>query len=800
MSTASPTKSFSNNLSDFVGIFLLAMSTLLYEVTLTRIFSFVVWSNYAFLIVSTALFGFGLAGVVLSLQKSGSSLLRADRVPWYSILFAILAVASLVVIIEVPLVVGEFNKIENWFSLLAVFVALVAPFFFAGLAISLLLSAEETRVHKLYFFDLAGAALGSIMLVFIITPLGASGAVVMAGGLGLLAAVVFAWRQPGLVKWVALLGVAGSLILTPYAGDVFVIEAHQAKRWFKSEDLTTLFSGWSTLSRVDVVSFEQGRRRNIFINGGENESYLASWDRERPLPPIWAESVNFPYVFISGKDKKPDIAIIGSSGGVEVAYALSHGAGNIYAVEMDPLICKVVSQTFADWNDHMFELPQVHLINDEGRSFIVNTEHNYDLIQMRNNFTPIAFASGAINLSETYLLTVEAFQDYMTKLKPGGILALHRWGVVRLCAIARQAAAELGLPDISRHVLIMSGEGLMMNGFYFQKTPFTDDQIEMAHAYAKTRRYQVLYDPHQGPEDSLYAAILKSPDPDTYRHYAGFNLKAPTDDRPFFDHFLLLGFQQDLNAPLLPQELKEIGGLLGWRPKGLLGSLLGGRMIPVSEIPLIAITIEATLVSILGMFLPLIFFSRGRQAGLRRWAVLSYFAILGMAFIMIELCYIKHYILFLGNPAMSISLIIAFLLLFTSAGSFFSERFGQNPGRALKLVFPAIFVVNAISIVVTPYVFQMFLGSPLMERIFICMLMVAPMGLVMGMPFPLGLRMLHHIAPQYIGWAWGVNGFMTVMGSILTVVVSLYFGFNAVLWMAGALYLCGLAVSRFAVK
>ena len=780
--------------ADFVGIFLLALATLLYEVTLTRIFSFVIWSHFAFMIVSTALFGFGLAGVFLFFAGHRGWKCGRDQVPWFSALFGLSALASLLVIIHVPLSIAEFDRLGPWLSLMAIYVALILPFFFAGLAISLLLSGAAKKVHRLYFYDLVGAALGSMLVVLVIGPLGASGALFLAAGVGALAGYIFLEPARG-GRWLLALLAAAVLVATPWAENLLPIPAHQAKRWFQTAQANTMFSGWSILSRVDVTGREdKGRLKpvDIFINGGENESLLVEFDRKSPPGPVWGDPLCFPYVFLTQGGKRPKVTIIGSSGGAEVAAALGHKARPIYAVEMDPLICRLIRDDFRQHNDGLFfDYPGVVLVNDEGRSFIANSGQKFDLIQMRNNHTPIALAVGALNLSETYLLTVEGFLDYFHHLSDNGILSLQRWGPTRMCTMVRQVAQRLGIKNVDRHVMILSGHGWTGPNFCFKKSPFTPEEIKAALKYDREFPFELMYHPDMKPDQNLFARILKDPDHKRYWRFAGFNLSPPSDDKPFFDHFMMIGQKVDWRDQGLPFGLREWAKVTMWKPFKFLEGFLDNHPVPKGEIPLLAIAVQAIFIAAICILVPMWRLGRDKQTKSRRggWPLLLYFSILGAAFIMIELCYIKQYILFLGYPAISMSLVIAVLLLFSGLGSFVSERFGEQPVRALKVVFPAIFVVNLISLLVTPLVFNALLGAHLALRLAATVVMIAPMGLLMGMPFPLGLRILHQTSPQLVGWAWGINGFMTVAGSIASVFIALYLGFTAILILAGLLYL-----------
>ncbi len=776
------------------GIFFLSMATLLYEVVLTSIFSYTVWSNYAFLIVSTALFGFGIAGVFLYLfERLTYEKGLNKRIALLAFLFSLSAVISLQIIIIVPLDVSRFDLLANWIYLIIIFLAILFPFFFAGLAISILLSSFERSVNKLYFFDLVGASIGSIILMFLITPLGASGTLLLAAALGSISAFVFLLGGKGKGSKVVLaLYLAGVIALIPNAEKTFHIYPHQNMRNFVNLLKTQkhFFSGWSTLSKIDVL----GEKKNgymwaqIWINGGQNQSFLAGIGSKGIGRPDWGESINFPYIFL--RDRKPKALIIGSSGGTEVVYALSHHSNDVDAVEMDPLICKIVKYKFRKHNRDLFFRPDVHLINDEGRSFVLSTRKKYDIIQMKNNFTPIAIASGAINLSETYLLTVEGFKDYIHHLTPDGILALNRWGSVRLCTTLRKAYEALGRKDVWKHVVILTGETWMLNGFYYKNSPFTQKEIKWTEGYARVKHFKVLFQPNMNERENLYAEILKSQHPEAFYRYAGFDLEPPTDNRPFFNHFVTMGTKIDTHKKLVPLELKFIDQLFSWRPWKK-----SHAVISKPELPIFSLAIESLIVSAFFIFLPLLLGGKkDEEDRYKKWPFLYYFSILGLGFIMIELCLMKQFVLFLGYPAISISLIIASLLFFTGVGSFISEKFRDREVLSLRVAFFLVFLVSMVLMFSLPHIFSVFLGDPFWIKVIITILLLIPLGLVMGMPFPLGLLLVHKRSKNLVGWVWGINGFATVVGSVLTVLISLYFGFEMVFIVASLLYLSGALV------
>jgi len=772
-----------------LGIFFLSMGTLLYEVVLTSIFSYTVWSNYAFLIVSTALFGFGIAGVFLHVfQKFTFPEGIENRIALLAFLFAASAFFSLLVINWVPLDVSHFDDFLDWVYLLIIFLAIMTPFFFAGLAISILLSFEKEEVNKLYFFDLIGASIGSLAVVFLITPLGATGTLLSASLLGILSALIFTkWKGSKMFRLVFLLCFVIVAALIPFSEKILMIYPHQNKRNFQNHIKSKghFFSGWSAISKVDVVGrkTKDSIRAQIWINGGQNQSFLAVVTSPDKLThPNWGESINFPYIFM--RDKKPHVLIIGSSGGTEVVYALSHHSSHVDAVEMDPLICRIVKEDFKKYNKNLFSRPDVHLYNDEGRSFVLNTTHKYDLIQMKNNFTPIAIASGAINLSETYLLTVEGFEDYIQRLNPEGILALNRWGSIRLCTTMRKAYENLGRKEIWKNIIVLTGETWMLNGFYYKNSPFTAKEIKWAKEYAKIKHFKILYHPEMAKKTNLYSRVLKGDTPQSFYRFSGFDLEPSTDNHPFFNHFVRMWSSIDMRNPLMISELKRV-----YRLFVLKAMRNSEKVFSKSDLPVFSLAIESLILSILFIFVPLMFVKNRENGSGRKWPFLYYFAMLGVGFIMIELCLMKQFVLFLGYPALSISLIIAVLLFFTGVGSFIGEKFCDNKVHWLRFIFLLISGISFALVFLLPYIFSIFLGSSFTLRVIVTVLLLTPLGIVMGMPFPLGLHLAHEHSKSLVGWVWGINGFATVIGSVLTVIISVYYGFDRVFYLACLLYL-----------
>jgi hypothetical protein len=285
---------------------------------------------------------------------------------------------------------------------------------------------------------------------------------------------------------------------------------------------------------------------------------------------------------------------------------------------------------------------------------------------------------------------------------------------------------------------------------------------------------EILYSPFHAKAGTMYSdlyyAILSAPD--LQRFYAAqlLDISPSTDDRPFFN-------QQARWSRLAFRGLNQTGTTAG------------------TESMLILLLVQATVIAGLLILFPLVRFSRQglRTAGC--WSYLAYFAGLGLGFIMIEIALLQRFTLFLGEPIYAFAVVLGSLLVFTGAGAYLGEGLSRRAGAGIGVAVPVVLVVLAVTTVGMPRVFDMALGLGLPWRVIISVALVAPLGLVLGMPFPLGLVAVGAGAPTLVPWAWGVNGFFTVIGSVIAMLLGMMFGFSTVLMVAGACYvICFVAV------
>jgi len=752
----------------YIGISLISGATLLMQVAMTRIFSVAFFNHYAFLIISTALFGFGFSGVVLAIFPSIKKFDLNKTLAFFSLCFGISAVIILKIVIAVPLQFGKLDSQTIQMVYLSIyFLGLAIPFFFSGMVVALLLSNIAGEVNKLYFSDLLGAGIGCFLVLPLVPAVTAPGAVMVAAMLACAAAAAFAKLAGKYLVALSLLFMVAIAALLPFADSYFRVKVHEGKRSFRDEE--TEFSKWGPISRIDITPY--GLDKILWIDGGSNQSFMKPFDGNLDaLPPSPMAGLVYDLV------KNPDVLVVGPAAGEEVLYTLSHKPKSITGVELDPVICDIMQNEYKGFIGGIYNLPNTKLVNDEGRSYIRRSPDKYDVIQQINNASPTAIASGALNISETYLITVEAFHEYLDHLKPGGYVFIRRYGAIRLAVVAAQALRERGVEHPEEQIIVMSDPLHTVAGgqFFLKNGAFTEEELAMFRNPGIHEN--LMHGPAalnvQHPKNAEYKSLIA--DPNAWKKYdeVGISMFPVTDDRPFFNHFTKFA---RFNKDTVPEEFKPIFRVYGNTDNSLL-VILG----------------EAAGLAVLFIILPLYIFHRAGLHAPGKIQFLLYFFSLGLAFILIEIVLIQKFTLFMGNPTYSVTIVLFSLLIAAGCGSFLSGRFKQNPKGALMVVITAIALICIAEFTFAPKIFEIFLGNSMPVRMFVSALMIFPLGMMMGMPFPLGITLANRVAPRLIPWVWGINGYATVIGSVLCVILALSLGFKAVIFVACGIYVAGL--------
>ncbi len=757
----------------FLGISLTTLAVLMLELTLTRLFSATMYYHFAFMAISLALFGSGVSGVFIYLFQRRFDPARTGRwLSLWAVLFSLSTVFALWVILSNPLVFSDGT--ENFLRLTKIYGATTLPFFFGGCAVTLAITRLAKEISRLYLFDLAGAALGCLLLIPVINLVGAINTVLLASAIAAAAAALFSTSTPGgraylVASLVVAVAISGVIVLNSRNE---WIDIHRSKG-MKEENV--LFSKWNSFSRITVDGIpDQYMQIKIDADAAtgitKNASDVESHQGERRS--ITALAYNL--------KQGASTLIIGPGGGNDVMAARVFGQRPITAVEINPIIARDVmsSEPFKSFSGSIYQQPDVRLVVDEGRSFIRSSADHYDIIQATMVDTWAATSAGAFALTENNLYTVEAFKDYVTHLSDDGLLTMTRWyfeppdQLLRLISLSRVMMSELGITNPARHIMLVrdasSGSERTPATYIFKKSEFTDDEVRRIEAVAAENDFQLLYTPLTRP-DNIFTKMIEAPDPsDVWRTFET-NVEPTRDNNPFF-----------FNSIRLSNLGRALGGVDEWQKTNL------GTFVLFA---LFALTSVLVVLFIIGPLL----LARGRALVSGSKGTLSYliyFACLGAGFIIVEIAMVQKFILFLGHPVYALAVVLFSLLTFSAAGSYLSGRFDEERlvGALTKLLLVLVALVIVYILVLPPIFYNLVqLARPI--RIVIAVVLMAPLAMVMGMPMPTGIRILARNAPEIIPWAWGVNGATSVMGSVAALVIAILTGFNQALIIGAALYL-----------
>jgi hypothetical protein len=460
--------------------------------------------------------------------------------------------------------------------------------------------------------------------------------------------------------------------------------------------------------------------------------------------------------------------VIGGGGGRDVYNALSSGQRRVDVIELNREIRDMVDGELAEWSGRPFSLPGVSVAIGDGRSTLAARDTRYDQIHIGFTNTLTAGSGQAYALSENNLYTVEAFDEYLDHLRPGGILSvsrLYRFAgdeVLRATVLALAALRDRGVSDPSRHVIVMLGRDTLA-AFYgtvlVRLEPFTEAELARVRRLAAERTRGLVYAPG-GPYRREWRGLAAAASPEAFCSGYPVDVCAPTDNQPFFLNPVRLG---DLGEPLPP------------------GSPFISRTPFV--VLLVALGILAAL-SLVAFVLPLALDRRSERPPA---SALAYFAAIGLGFLVFEVVLIQRFVLFLGFPTYALSVVLFALLVFTGCGSLLSERL-RDRRRGLVAALAAVTALVTVAAFALQPLLRALIDLPFAARIVIAVALLAPAGLLLGMAMPVGLRRLAALHPTGVAWAWGINGVTSVLGSVLAIFVAINWGFTVATLLAAACY------------
>jgi hypothetical protein len=763
------------------GLALTSFAALLLELALTRIFSVVLFYHFAFLAISIALLGLGAGGVFAYLLKARLAAMGTRSLgARLCTVNAVVVVAVLEIVLHVPVSLDVSGK--NFLRLTVLYLAAAIPFFLTGLLFSVVFARETQRIPRLYGADLCGGALACLAVVPLLNWLGGPNAILVAGVA--LAAAAMIWadnrgaRRNAGVLALALTALTGA----NYSGRL--IDVVYAKGMFR-DPAWVEFARWNALSRVEVD--RQGQAKAVVIDA-DASTYIMNADLSQWHTTAWEHALmSAPPALANVLRPHGDFAIIGPGGGVDVLRAVANGSPSVTGIEINPIIATTIMRgRYADYSQHLYERPEVHIHVTDGRSFLRSSPQHFDVVQMTLVDTWASTAAGAFALSENNLYTVEAFREYFEHLKPDGMIAITRWEfrhpreALRVVAVAMEALHRLGVANPARHFIVACQGELNADGIpvvvLAKKTPFTAaEETAVITQFDHYSELDSLYLPSQ-PGQNPFSDLIASNDPYSFARTYAYNVAPVTDNAPFFFFTLKAG-----------QILSEKGLREGIDWKVNLGVLVLLLVLIISICAVLAFLV-----------LPLALKSgRTSQSALP----LLYFVAIGLGYILVEMAFIQRFVLFLGHPTYALTVVIFLLMISSGAGSLFSRLW--LPRAEMGWV-PLTLVIATMLVYVffLPTRLAQLVGLDFGFRLLVSGVLLIPLGFVMGMPFPTGLRVLAAApVPEFpasqgnaVEWAWAMNAAASVLGSVLAMVIAIQFGLTTTLACGAAAYLLALAL------
>jgi len=783
------------------------------QLTQTRILSVVAWYHLAFFAISMAMFGL-TAGAIWVYQKGErftEHTLTFD-LSYFSSLFAITILICFASQTTIALISpGTRTTLVIIWAWLELSATIAIPFFFSGIVVSLALTRSPYPIGRVYGVDLLGAAIGCLGVLFLLNNTDGPSTMLWIAVIASIGGWLFAGSAIGtepaekpifssllnrhaLVTVLLVAVAAGNSMTARGFFPVVVKDAIESARSFS-------FTEWNSFSRISVQPI--GYAKPELWGGSPKMPYRTRIDLKFLRIDGLAGSPMFKY---SGDmedlsflkydvtnlayylPNRESAAVIGVGGGRDVQSAALFGVKDITGIEINPIIVRLLTEEpgFANYSN-LTELPGVKLVTDEGRSWFARTPDRFDLIEMSLIDTWAATGAGAFTLSENGLYTVEAWEIFLSRLKPSGVFTVSRWyspenidETGRMVSLAAAALMELGVTEPRKHIFL-AGQGKVAT-LIMSVTGLSDEEVAALEQACEELKHNVLLSPNQTGLSRTLDTILSAANIEELLQITSdfeLDLTPPTDNRPFFFN------QLPLNKPL--QALK-----IAWRigkanPSGLStkAGVLSGNL--AATVTLIILFVLALILVIVTIVVPM----RHALHDVGRKLVVGgtlYFLLIGIGFMVVEIALLQRLSVFLGHPFYSLSVLLFSLILSAGVGSFLSDWFVLDT----RPRFVSWAIVTGAYIASIPIwsqgIFLSLDGADLFVRACVCVLVIAPAGMLMGFGFPTGMRIVSTMDRRPTPWFWGINGAAGVVASIVAVALNIAAGISVTMTIGAICY------------
>lgn len=788
------------------SVFLIAGTALAYQLLLMRLLSVVHWYPFAAMIVSLALLGHGFSGSLLALCPERA---RRRFASWYlvcALLFALGMPLAFALAQRIP-----FNGLELvwdahqllWLGLL--YLVLSLPFAAAASCFGLAFLRFGAQIPRVYAADLIGAGVGSVCVLLLMLHLRPEHWLPALTVVGALAAALGGW---GRVRIAVLLPLAAAAALSclavpgswltpqpnPYKGLSATLRLPGAQVTMRRSGplgiLDVVESPRVPLRQVPGLSLRASQdpapQLGVFVDG-DGPSPVTDRSGGAASMRYLGETTSAVVYRVVGS---PRVLLLGAGGGTPVLQALTLGAAAVDVVETDRVLVDLVRGPLSAFSGALYEDSRVEVRVDDPRNALRGAAESFDLITLSPPDSATGAGGGVSAAADSYLYTVEAMQEVLTVLDDDGVLSVTRWesepprASLKLFATAVAALRAAQVTDPGAHLMLI--RDWQTSTLLVARRPFDAAAVHAVETFCRALSFELVHAPGRtslvgSDSDWLTRGVraLMSDRADAFVAEYKFAIAPATDQRPFFHNYFHWGTLPEL-----------------WRMRGQ-----GAAVLLDSGYLVIAGTLaQAVPTAAVLILLPLWWRRRRAPAGtllrrISRTRTALYFLALGLAFLFVEIAALSRFTLYLGAPLWSAALVLACMLVCAGVGSALSARWQGRSASVSRVAVGAAFGVVLFELIHAP-LFAATAAWPLLAKCALGLGLLGPVALLMGMPFPMGLALLDARAPALVPWAWGINGFASVISALLALILAMHFGYPAVMLAAAGLYACAAWMGR----
>lgn len=787
------------SLSLLLGISLTSGTTLALVIIFTRFFSITRNYHFAFLVVSLAFLGYGASGTFLAFIRKKPLISLDLWRSWLSLFYSTSIMVSFLISNALSFELIELTWTPQKILILPfLFLLLAIPFFFSGCVVSLTVSQFPEQISSIYFADLTGAAMGTVLALGLFSVHGDRGVFPTLMLPPLLAALLFASKKQKMVKiFSCLIFILGAILIwqQPKFCEFKISPYKPLSLALKHPGAEILTTKWNAISRVDIIKSPAIRYApglNLFYENllppqlgvsvdGQEISALTYFSLNDKNDQSLKFLDHLPHSFVYSLVSSPKVLLISPRAGLDLLLAVYHRAKEIISIENNPLLIQILRTDLGDFYGHLYEQPQIKVLSCNPRAGLSKSKDNFDIIVFP--FTDIfaATGTGLYGFRENYLYTQDSFRQAFELLSPQGWIIQSFYLLppprqeLRALATWIEVLEDRGLSP-SFHLLALRTWGTF--SIFVKKNPILPADINIFKKFSGKNFFDLVYYPgitpeeanqfNQFPEDIYYqyTQLLLSQDRAKFIHNYLFNVKPPSDNFPFFFNFFKWS------------KLKETYQVFGqkWLP-----FLEGEGLIPV-------LIVQVLLLASLFILLPLRYLKfQIENLKFNFFKTFSFFYLIGMSFMFVEITAIQKFILFLEQPVYSFAAILFIILTSSGVGSLLSHRIEQRwSSKGIKKIMIILGLGEISYLFWLKLLFAQGINFSPGTKFILTWITLFPLGLMMGFPFPTAIRQLKDLSSPPIAWVWAVNAFSSVINSVSAIFLAFFLGYNGV-WVLGGL-------------